>query len=150
MNNGVRKGLQAILILIIAVLGYFLYRSINDPYAEYQRREAIEQSVHNRMEQNMQMLIRFERTNRRFPSTLDSLVLFVKADSAAQAEGLEMFGEAFMPDSLMFSPRSGNVFLYTASDTGAVKYYKLTDPDNPANFIGTDTGDVNRINLTSW
>lgn len=150
MNNGVRKGIQVFLILVIAGLGYFLYRSINDPYAEFMRREAIEQSVHSRMEQNMQMLIRFERTNRRFPSTLDSLVLFVKADSAAQAEGLEMFGAAFNPDSLMFSPRTGNVFLYTASDTGSVKYYKLTDPDNPANFIGTDTGDINRINLTSW
>ena len=148
MSNGVRTALQVILLLVIIGLGYWLYRSITDPWAEVQRQEAMTQRVRDRMLLNRQVLIRFNEVNNRFPQTLDSVVIFARTDSALIANDSIFRGLPL--DSLIFSPRTGARFLYTASDTARPAYYKLTDPDNPADFIGTDQGEVTRINAASW
>ncbi len=149
MSNGVRTAIQVVLLLVIVALGYWLYRAITDPWAERERIQAVTDSVRDRMTDNKQALLRFYEVNRRYPGTLDSLMMFVRADSSLQADADSLFGN-FPLDSLTYSPRSGNRFLYTASDTARVPYYKLTDPDNPDDFIGTDRGDITRINAASW
>lgn len=149
MSNGVRTALQGILLLVIAGLSYWLYRSVNDPWVERERQQQIQDNVRDRMMLNRQVLLRFSEVNNRFPQTLDSVLLFARTDSALVAESDSLFGGLNL-DSLIFSPRTGNRFLYTASDTARPPYYKLTDPDNPEDFIGTDQGDITRINAASW
>ncbi len=150
MSNGVRTALQALLLLVIVGLGYWLYLSITEPWAAVQRQEAMTQRVRDRMLLNRTVLIRFNELNRRFPQTLDSVLIFARTDSALVAGRDSLFGAGFNIDSLIYSPRTGNRFLYTASDTARPAYYKLTDPDNPDDFIGTDQGEVTRINAASW
>lgn len=150
MSNGVRTTLQVVLLLVIVGLAYWLYRSITDPWAERERIEAITESVRERMNDTKQALLRYYAVNRRYPQTLDSVVLFARRDSVLQLHADSLFGPGFQLDSLMYSPRTGNAFLYTASDTAKVPYYKLTDPDNPQDFIGTDRGEITLINAASW
>lgn len=148
MSNGVRTALQVVLLVVIVGLGYWLYQSITEPWAARERELAVTESVRDRMLLNRQVLIRFHELNTRFPQTLDSVVIFARTDSALLAND-SIFGGLNL-DSLIYSPRTGNRFLYTASDTSRPAYYKLTDPDNPNDFIGTDDGTVTRINAASW
>jgi len=60
-----------------------------------------------------------------------------------------IFGESINLDSLLFSPRTGNRFLYTVSDTGRVETYLLEDPDTD-DQIGTLSGDPTQTNVASW
>ncbi len=150
MSNGARIAIQVLLLIVIVGLAYWLYESITEPYAGLQRQEAVTQKVRDRMLLNRQVLIRFNQVNNRFPQTLDSVVLFARTDSMLVAGRDSLFGPGFTLDSLILSPRTGNRFLYTASDTARPAYYKLTDPDKPEDFIGTDQGEITRINAASW
>ncbi len=153
MSNGVRTALQVVLLLVIVGLGYWLYRSINDPWAEQERLEAVTQSVRDRMLANRQVLLRFYEANRRYPQTLDSVVIFARQDSAMMRNADSLLAPFFRGpvqlDSLLYSPRTGNRFEYVSSDTARVPYYKLSDPDSD-DFIGTDRGEITRINAASW
>ena len=60
-----------------------------------------------------------------------------------------VFGDGFMPDSLPFSPRTGNPFEYAVNDTGRVVIYLLKDPDSD-DRIGALTPDITLLNAASW
>ncbi len=150
MSKGASIAVQLVLVLVIAGLGYFLYESITNPWEE--RELIIEQreEVRQRMSDIRQVLIRHNQVTGRFPSTLDSVKIFAETDSSLLADRDQMFGAGYTFDSLLLSPLSGERFLYTASDTGRVKYYQLTSPDYPEDVIGADQPEVNRLNVATW
>ncbi|MFQ5568118.1 MAG: hypothetical protein ACE5G0_00500 [Rhodothermales bacterium] len=102
-----------------------------------------------RMDKVRIALIRYERAEDRFPGGLDSLVLWLKTDSASVANLDSLFGLGFDPDSMLFSPRTRKRFLYTLNDTGRVAVYLLKDPDSE-DQIGSETPDITQLNAASW
>lgn len=148
-SQGLRIGIQVVLALIIVALSYWLYVSITEPYQVILREEALTEQTRQRMDQIRQAMIRYEADSARYPLTLDTLVMYVKQDSAIQADSEELFGPNFNPDSLPFSPRTGNRFELSVNDTARVKTYLLEDPDSE-DYIGTTEPDVTQLNAASW
>jgi type II secretory pathway pseudopilin PulG len=129
--------LSIVLGIIIVVLGYYLYHSIVDPYQEVIEREQMTQKVRTQMGTIRDALVQYERTKDNFPPTqggLDSLVKFLKTDSAMVAKGDSLFKQVYPsgtynPDSLIFSPRPPHPkFEYTLNDTLRPQIYLLKDP----------------------
>ena len=148
-SQGLRIGIQVALALIIVALAYWLYVSITEPYQVILREERLTDLTRQRMDHVRQAMIRFEADSSRYPMTLDTLVMYVKRDSAIQADSEEIFGPDFNPDSLIFSPRTGNRFELAVNDTARVKTYLLEDPDSE-DYIGTTASDVTQLNAASW
>ncbi|MGB3543387.1 hypothetical protein [Rubrivirga sp.] len=88
-----------------------------------------------------------------YPSTLDSLVMYTRNDSAFAAQ-TEMQEERFNPvsiDSLTLSPRTGNPFQYqVVRDTSGFEIYWLGDPDLEADSIGSRNPNPALRNAASW
>lgn len=147
-SQGLRIGIQIVLAIVIVGLSYYLYLSITEPYEVVRRQEAMTEATREQMTNLRQGLIAYENRYDRFPGSLDSLMMFVR-DSLNDAERDSLFGAGIDVDSLLFSPRSGSPFLYTAVDTGRVPTYLLEDPDTD-DEIGTLQGDVTRINAATW
>lgn len=148
--------LSIVLGIIIVVLGYYLYRSIVDPYQEVIEREQMTERVRHRMGLVRDGLVIYERRKDHFPPTdggLDSLVQFLKTDSTMVAQGDSLFqplnpNESYNPDSLIYSPRPPHKkFEYTLNDTLRPQIYLLEDPDTD-DKIGSleNTTDLNAPN----
>jgi hypothetical protein len=156
-NNALRLGIQLVLAVVIVVGAYILYRTITDPWRTYQAEQLQTQLTRARMDHIRTALIEFRDQAETYPRTLDSLVTFVKTDSAYVGEDLaEVFpvpgGRPFYPDSLPFSPRSGTPFVYeiVRNDSSGVEIYYLQDPDVPEDYIGARDPDPARRNAASW
>lgn len=148
MSSGLRTGLQVLLGIIIVVLGYWLYVSITEPWAVVEQERAMTEQTRERMDDVRSALIRYQRTNQRFPSSLDSLMIWVRQDSIIQVNQDSLFGGLSL-DSLTFSPRTGKRFEYALNDTGRVAVYLLKDPDSE-DQIGSEAPDVTLLNAASW
>ncbi|MDX1438701.1 MAG: hypothetical protein R3284_02255 [Rubricoccaceae bacterium] len=151
-----RTAIQVILGVVVIALGYFLYRTITDPWNEHQADQRLTELTRARMDNARTALIRYRDTNENYPSTLDSLVLFVKTDSTLATMDLnEVFavpGGSFNADSLPFSPRPPHSrFGYElfSDDTTGVTIYYLKDPDSE-DHIGAQTPDPAFRNAASW
>ena len=159
-GQGIRLAIQGILAIVIAGLVYFLIVSITEPYKAVERDEALTEQTRERMNQIRTAMIYYERQNGRYPSTLDSLVIYIKNDSLLSLPGKadSAFGiQGFVADSLLRSPRSGDRFELAVNDTARVKTYLLTAPDCPRfepdcdpDYIGTLLPDVTLLNAASW
>lgn len=148
-SRGVQTALQVVLALAILVLTYFLYESITAPYEAVERQKELTEMTRDRMGDIRSAMIEHNRREGRFISTLDSLVMWLKSDSAMVAGADSIFGAAFMPDSLPFSPRTGNRFELAVNDTSRTATYRIDDPDSD-DYIGTLSGDVTQLNAASW
>jgi hypothetical protein len=148
-SQALRTALQLVLAIIIVGLAYFLYVSITEPYAAVEHRREVTRMTRDRMGQVRAALGVFERANGRYPSSLDSLVLYVRTDSVVSTKTDSLFGEGFRPDSLVYSPRTGSMFEYALNDTGRVAIYLLKDPDTD-DHIGSLIPDVTLLNAASW
>ncbi len=148
-SQGIRVALQILLAIVIVGLSYWLYVSITEPYAVVERQRAMTDLTRTRMDYVRKAMVRYEQVNNRYPSSLDSLVIFVRQDSVFQADGDSLFGPSFVVDSLPYSPRTGNRFKLAVNDTARVKTYLLEDPDSD-DHIGTVASDVTRLNAASW
>jgi hypothetical protein len=144
-----RTAIQVVLGIVIVVLAYFLYDSITGPYEVIREQERVTEQTRDRMDQVRQAMIRYNEVHGRYVTDLDSLVDFVRTDSLLQARRDTIFGRGFVPDSLPYSPRTGNRFELAVNDTSRVRTYLLSDPDSE-DFIGTIQPDVTRINAASW
>ena len=147
-GQGLRIGIQILLGIIIVVLCYFLYVSITEPYKLVERQEEFTRLTRERMSNIRQAMTRYESEYGRYPTSLDSLVMFVQ-DSLEQAQVDSIFGASFVPDSLPYSPRTGKRFELAVNDTARVPTYLLEDPDSD-DFIGTLEPDITRVNAASW
>lgn len=148
-SSGVRTGIQLLLVLAIAVLSYWLYHSLTAPYEAVERERAATERTRRRMAFIRTEMVRYEAAHGRYPSSLDTLVLFVKQDSLAHTDYDSVPEGDFVPDSLPFSPRTGKPFILIVRDTEGVATYLLKDPDSN-DRIGTLTPDAMRINTASW
>src|SRR5690606_7571302 len=102
----------------------------------------------DRMSNVRAAMIHYERIHNRYPLTLDSLVQFVKTDSLLAIKADSVFGDEVNPDSLPYSPRTGQMFELAVNDTARVKTYLFKDPDTD-DQIGTIAPDVTRLNAAS-
>lgn len=147
-SQGLRIAIQVILGIAIIALGYWLYDSITAPWAAVEQERAITAETRAQMDRVRTALIGHERAEDRFPGTLDSLIIWVKTDSATVADWDSLFG--VNPDSLYYSPRTGKPFLYTLNDTGRVAIYLLKDPDSDDQIGSTNPDDITALNASSW
>lgn len=142
--------------ILILFLGWYLYRSIVDPYQEViEENEMVERERH-RMELVRDALVQYRTRRGSFPPTeggLDSLVQFLKTDSLAAAQGESLFAflppSNYNPDSLVHSPRPPhNRFEYTLNDTIRPQMYLLENPGSDDRI-----GDLERttlLNAPNW
>ena len=147
-SQGLRIAIQVLLGIAIIALGYWLYVSITAPWAAVEQERAITAETRGQMNKVRLALITHERALDKFPSTLDSLVIWVKADSAIAVDWDSLYG--VNPDSMLYSPRTGNRFLYTLIDTGRVAIYLLKDPDSDDQIGSTNPDDITTLNAASW
>jgi len=148
-NRRLRTGLQILLGILIIVLAWVLYESITEPYQVIERQRALTEETRERMDHVRRAMSRYERVHGRFPSTLDSLVMFVRVDTVLSQRMDSVFGEEVVPDSLPYSPRTGKRFELTVNDTSRVNIYLLKDPDTD-DHIGSALPDPTRLNAASW
>lgn len=148
-SEQIRIGIQGLLFVAILGLAYFLYYSITEPYERIERQQRITEQTRTRMANVRTALIDYDRDSTSFPDSLDLLLQHVRNDSILSNAQDSVFGGPINPDSLIHSPRSGEPFQYTVSDTGRVETYLLEDPDTD-DQIGTLSGDPTQINSASW
>lgn len=150
------KIITIVLGVVVIFLGYYLYRSLVDPYQEVLEQQEMTERVHHRMSLVRDALIQYRNENDEFPPTeggLDSLINFLKTNPRMVDEGDSLFEErppsVYNPDSLKFSPRPPhNEFQYTLNDTLRPQIYLLEDPDSDARI-----GDLERttmLNAPNW
>ncbi|GAA5521693.1 hypothetical protein LQ318_08060 [Aliifodinibius salicampi] len=150
------KLISIVLAIIIIALGYWLYRSIVDPYQEVIDREQMTERVRNQMMSVRDALIHYDRNVGDFPPTeggLDTLVQYIKSDSVRQVADSLFIPEntpgEFNPDSLIYSPRPPhNKFEYTLNDTLRPPIYLLEDPDSEDKIGSLEN--TTQLNETSW
>ena len=147
-SQGLRIAIQVLLGIAIIALGYWLYVSITAPWAAVEQERAITAETRGQMNKVRLALITHERALDKFPSTLDSLTIWVRTDSATVADWDSLYGVPM--DSLYYSPRTGNPFLYTLVDTGRVAIYLLRDPDSDDQIGSTNPDDITTLNAASW
>lgn len=148
-SKRLQTGIQVVLGLVIVALAYFLYYSITEPYDRIERQQRLTEATRERMTNIRTALIDYEQDSANFPDSLGLLVKHVREDSVLRTQQDSLFGGSINPDSLLYSPRTGNRFQYTLSDTGQVETYLLEDPDSE-DRIGTLTGDPTMTNAASW
>lgn len=147
--------ISIVLAIIIIALGYYLYRSIVDPYQEVIDREQMTERVRDRMTTIRDALIHYERRTDSFPSTeggLDTLVQYLKTDSLMVLQADSLYGDnsgTFNPDSLTYSPRPPHSrFEYSLNDTLRPPIYLLRDPDSEDKIGSLET--TTELNEASW
>lgn len=151
-----RTAIQLILGVVVIGLAYLLYHTITDPWEEYQVGEFTTELTRARMANVRSALIDFRDVHDGYPTSLDSLVHFLKTDSAFSSQDLNVVfpvprGGVFVADSLPFSPRTGKPFDFqiVSDDTSGVSIYYLKDPDTE-DHIGSETPNPALRNVASW
>lgn len=149
-SSGLRVAMQLGLWLVILGLGYFLFYSITEPYEAVKRAEELTEQTRERMDVIRQVAIHYETQYDRYPSSIDSLEIYAKQDSAFQIVRDSILRRVPSVDSLIYSPRNGQPFYYAINDTSRVKTYLLKDPLS-ADSIGTVLpNDITLVNAASW
>lgn len=145
--------ISAILIVVIIALSVWLYQSITGPYKKVLRHKAEIKMVQTRMSNIRDVLIKYKNKHGHFPPGLDSLVVFLKTDSAMVAKGAKEFPEvigSYNPDSLIYSPiPPHSKFEYARNDTIRPELYLLVDPSDTTLKIGSLTR-TTLLNAGSW
>lgn len=143
-NSTTRKIVQIVLMVVIIILSFVLYRSISDPIERVERERAITEESRMRMDYLRQALIAYERQYTGYPSTLDSLAHVIRTDSFFLASRDSIFsleeGQVLPLDSLIYSTRGGtfeyrvghddstNVWAYVIRDTATGDSIGTADP----------------------
>ncbi len=146
--------ISLVLILVILALSYVLYDSIVTPWQTQVAKQKVTDSVRLRMTLVRDALVAYQAKdkNGKFPTSLDSLVNFLKTDSLMLAKGATLYaepGREYFPDSLIFSPRPPHSrFEYSVNDTIRPPLYQLKDP-NSDDVIG-DLVKITLLNAPSW
>lgn len=155
-NDTARTAVQIVLAVVIAVLGFLLYRTIRAPQEAFEREQALTELTRERMSLIRDAMRSYEREYDRFPMTLDSLVTAIRTDSFFVAKRDSIFeleeGETLELDSVLFSPRDGRFNLTVVrDDSTGTEVYLLEDPGSE-DYIGTDNPDraAGALNAASW
>lgn len=148
--------ISIILAIIIIGLGYWLYRSIVDPYQQVIDREQMTERVRFKMSSVRDALIQYESRTDSFPPSdggLDTLVQYLKTDSLMKLQADSLFQpmdstKQFNPDSLIYSPRTQKKFEYSLNDTLRPPIYLLQDPDSEDKIGSLEN--TTELNAASW
>ena len=150
-NRLVKISIQIVLGLLIVFLFFWLIQSITGPWEAQERQREITEMTRDRMSDVRSALVYYERQEDDFPGSLDSLRMWLDADSLMMIAADSIFeAQDFMLDSLFFSPRTGSMFEYTVNDTGLVEVYLLKDPDSDDQIGTLDPDDITSLNAASW
>jgi type II secretory pathway pseudopilin PulG len=151
--SGSDLAIRALLGLLIVGLVVVLFFVTVVPAQRAAAAERETELTRERMSDLRTALIAYRDSLEGYPSTLDSLVLFVRTDSAFNAQ-IEAEEERLRPinvDSLVYSPRTGARFNYeVVQDTSGVEIYWLGDPDMEADSIGSRDPNPALRNAASW
>ena len=151
--SGSELAIRAILGLLIVGLVVVLFFVTVVPAQEAEARAQETALVRERLGDVRTALIAYRDSMNGYPSTLDSLTMFVRTDSAfnAQIEGQEERLRPINVDSLRYSPRTGNEFRYEViEDTTGLQVYWIADPDMEADSIGARVPNPALRNAASW
>jgi hypothetical protein len=144
--------ISAVLAVVIIVLAWLLYDSITTPYKQIEQQREVTEHVRHRMTVVRDALVEHQRRKNHFPQTLDDLVEWLKTDETMVARGDTLFKfrppYQFHPDSLLYSPRTGNRFQYALNDTLRPNIYLLEDPDTDDAIGSLDRTTL--LNATNW
>jgi hypothetical protein len=143
----------AFLWIVIFGLVYVLFDSIYTPYQKVVEQRKEQAMVRDRMEAIRDALIAYQRSNEKFPATLDELVEYLKTDSLMVARGDSMFNRPrslpYNADLFTFSTRpSGARFNYALNDTLRPNIYLLSDPDSDDRIGSLERTTL--LNASSW
>lgn len=141
--------IQVLLGVVILGLGYLLYQSIREPYKEVERQKALTELTRARMDHVRVSLRSYESQNKRFPSTLDSLMTYVRAAPNVRRHLDSLSRGTANVDSMVYSPRNGQKFEYAVNDTSRVIVYYLKDPASD-DVIGSRDPDITQLHAASW
>ena len=142
------------LILIIIALSYVLFDSIVTPWQKELAKRKLTDDTRFRMTLVRDALINYQARHPegKFPSTLDSLVIFLKTDSIMTVRGVDLFmepGRSYNPDSLIFNLRiPREKFAYSVNDTIRPPLYLLRDPGSE-DAIGS-LERITLLNAPNW
>jgi hypothetical protein len=146
------KIISLVLVIVIAYLSWVLVDAIKSPYRQQQEREFVTKRVRQRMYNVRDALIKYNLKYNKFPKTLDSVMVFIQKDSLLSAKADSLFPDlapyTASLDSLLYSPRTGNKFLYVMVDSIRPNIYALRDPDSK-DIIG-DSLKTTLLNAASW
>lgn len=145
-----------VLAVIIAVLGWYLYRSLVEPYQAVLEERAMVERERHRMEVVRDVLVQYKNRRGEFPPTeggLDSLVAFLKTDSLMVERGDSLFTfmepNTYNPDSVIYSPRPPHPrFEYTLNDTIRPELYLLENPQSEDAIGSLDR--TTMLNAPNW
>ena len=145
-----------VLAVIIAVLGWYLYRSLVEPYQAVLEERAMVERERHRMEVVRDVLVQYKNRRGEFPPTdggLDSLVAFLKTDSLMIERGDSLFTfmepNTYNPDSVIYSPRPPHPrFEYTLNDTIRPELYLLENPQSEDAIGSLDR--TTMLNAPNW
>lgn len=144
--------ISAVLTVVIIVLAWLLYDSITSPYEKIEQQREVTEQVRNRLTVTRDALVEHQRRNNHFPQNLDDLVEWLKTDEDMVEKGDSLFAfrppHQYNPDSLIYSPRTGNRFQYALNDTLRPNIYLLEDPDTD-DAIGS-LERTTLLNATNW
>ncbi len=129
--------LSIVLLVVIVVLGVWLYHTITGPWKEVQaERQQTEQVRQNLLAINDAVRYYNDQRNR-YPQSLDSLIVFLNNDNffLANTDSL-LRNRGFDRNTFLNSPRTGNRFEYALNDTVRPQLYKISDPDTD-DHVGT-------------
>ena len=145
-----------VLAIIIAVLGWYLYRSLVEPYQAVLEERAMVERERHRMEVVRDVLVQYKNRRGEFPPTdggLDSLVAFLNTDSLMVERGDSLFTfmepNTYNPDSVIYSPRPPHPrFEYTLNDTIRPELYLLENPQSEDAIGSLDR--TTMLNAPNW
>lgn len=151
--SGSELAIRAVLGLLIVGLVVVLFFVTVVPAQRAAAAQRETDLTRERMSDIRTALITYRDSLGGYPSTLDSLLLYTRTDSAFQAQ-IEMEEERLRPvsiDSLLYSPRTGTPFRYeVVEDTTGLQIYWLADPDMEADSIGSRNPNPALRNAASW
>ena len=140
--------LKIVIVVLVAVLVWVIY----DPYARMEQELAFRKESRLRMVNLRQAQLLYLDRNGRYSANLDSLILFIKRDTAIVAITDSIFKPladgTFNAESLKYAPKSHRPFSLEVDDTSVVKKYLLQDPDGYGTIGSLD--DNSKVNKASW
>lgn len=147
------RAVRLLLSLVIVVMAVALVYVIVTPAQRAAEAQALTNLSRQRMSDVRNALSAWRTVHDAYPTTLDSVAIFARADSAFQAQLTTEEGRTseFNADSMLVSPRSGARFQYAVvSDSTGLEIYWLGDPDVPGDSIGARVVSPAYRNAASW
>lgn len=144
--------ISGVLAVVIIVLAWLLYDSIVTPFEKVEQQREITEQTRHRMMRVRDALVEHQRREDEFPESLDELVEWLKTDEDMVEMGDSLFAfqppNEYDPDSIIYSPRTGERFEYALNDTLRPNIYLLEDPDTD-DAIGS-LERTTHLNAANW